>query len=157
MGLGNKGWWETSWDRQGHSSRTQPEATWMPPPCLLFPRLHCRVAMTGRARRLLLPRRPWSTALGKVCAWLPGRPCCPQRWGSTGCHQCGTASGVPRVVGCPVPASVPNHKALDTWGKIQLVFQSAHWPNTKGTRPAYNQGLPCLNLIESLRVLLSQA
>ena len=154
-GLGNKGSGEPPGTDRVPSAPTAPGhlgATPMPP--LSQDALSCRDA--GRARHLSSP-----TGLDLLC-WVR---CVPGFPGELTAHcevLLGAISRVPPQVhpgltAYPVPASVPNHHTVDTWRKICLAFQSAHWAHTKDTHPAYKLGLLCLNLIESLGVLLGQA
>ena len=45
------------------------------------------------------------------------------------------------VVLCQPQCLTTKHLAPE--GKMHLVFQPPHWPHTKGTRPAYQLGIPC--------------
>ena len=96
-GLGNKGCWETSWDRQGPISPHSPRPPGCHPHASSLP--GCTVvSWCWKSPPSLRPHRPGSAVLGQMCAWLPRRAYCPL-WGSVGCHQQGPTAGAPWVNG----------------------------------------------------------
>ena len=98
MGLGNKGGGKLPGTDRIPSAPLQPRLPGCHPHASSLPGCTA-VSWCWKSLPSLGSCRPGSAALGQVCAWLPTRSHCPQRWDSIGCHQQGLTSGAPRVSG----------------------------------------------------------